>query len=75
MTFEQCVIECARNQELIQGFDRLTGTNLQLRGAPIEIMIDEATGRLSDDVRRFVSFVDEWIWTPLLEGERKSHEI
>jgi hypothetical protein len=72
MTFEQCVIECARNQELIKGFDRLAGTNLQLCGAPIEIMIDEATGRLSDDVRRFVSFVDEWIWTPLLEGEEKT---
>ena len=69
MTFEQCVMECARNKELIAGFDRLSGTNLQLRGAPIELMIDEATGRLSDDVARFITFVYEWIW-PFIDEEK-----
>lgn len=72
MTFEQCVMKCAANKELIQQFDRLAGTNLQLHGAPIELAIDKATGKLADDVRRFVSFVDEWIWTPLVESQEQT---
>jgi hypothetical protein len=43
MTFEECIIECAKNQELIKEFDRLVGTNLQLKGAPIELAVDKAT--------------------------------
>lgn len=70
MTFQECVTTCAANPELIANFDRLAGTNLQRKGLPIEVAIDKATGKLDDDLRRFVQFVDEWIWTPLvMEGE------
>jgi hypothetical protein len=41
-TPEQCVLEWARNKELVAQFERLTGVNLQLRGASIELMVDEA---------------------------------
>lgn len=66
MTFEKCLMECAANQELIKQFDRLRGTNLQMKGAPVELMVDEASGRLADDVGKFVSFVFECIYLPVM---------
>lgn len=68
MNFEQCVTECAKNQELIQQFDRLAGTNLQLKGAPIELAVDKATGKLNDDLQKFSYFVWEFVWVPLCEA-------
>lgn len=67
MTFEECVMECAKNQELVKEFDRLAGTNLQLKGAPIELAIDKATGKLADDLQSFVAFVWECVWSRLIE--------
>jgi hypothetical protein len=65
MNFEQCVMECARHPELIQQFDRLRGTNLQMKGAPIDLMVDQATGRLADDVSLFITFVYDVVWSRL----------
>lgn len=62
MTFYECVIECSNNKELVQQFDRLASTNLQRRGAPIILMVDEATGKLADDWLKFIKFVDDVIW-------------
>jgi hypothetical protein len=45
MTFEECVLDCAANKELVYEFDRLTGHNLSMKGSPIVLMIDEATGK------------------------------
>lgn len=63
MTFTECVMECAGNSELVAEFDRLSGSNLSLKGAKIELMIDEATGRLNAELAMFVSFVYERVWT------------
>ena len=65
MTFYGCLMECARNQELIKEFDRLRGTNLSLRGSPIEIEIDKSTGKLDSDLKLFVDFVWECVWRRL----------
>ena len=63
MSFTDFVQHCAANRELFDQFDRLTGSNLSLRGAPIELAIDKATGKLADDCGRFVAFVYECIWS------------
>lgn len=67
MTFPDCVLECSRNRDLIAQFDRLTGSNLSLKGAPIELMVDEATGKLADDVRQFTAFVYDVVWLTLIK--------
>lgn len=63
MTFKECVMYCAGNKTLVSEFDRLRGTNLSLLGNPIELMVDEATGKLNDELELFCDFVYECIWT------------
>ena len=65
MTFNECVLYCAENKELIENFDRLRGTNLSRRGSPIELMIDDSTGRLQHDLSLFCAFVFEFVWIRL----------
>ena len=56
-TFYECLMYCAGNKELIKEFDRLSGSNLSLQGPPINFMIDEATGKLKEDLTLFCDFV------------------
>lgn len=67
MTFHDCVIACAGQAELVAEFDRLTGHNLSLKGSPLDLEIDKATGRLEEGMRDFVGFVYECIWARLPE--------
>ncbi len=71
MTFEGCVAVAAANKELVAEFDRLNGSNLSRKGLAIELAVDDATGRTEDDVRKFIDFVWECIYTrlPEVEGE------
>lgn len=59
MTFDQAVLRCAANTELVTQFDRLNGTNLSRKGSPIELAIDDASGRTNADLAKFVDFVAE----------------
>jgi hypothetical protein len=63
ITFIECLEMCIDNRSLLKQFDRLNGTNLSLKGLPIEIEIDKASGRLDDDFLKFVEFVWEYIFT------------
>ena len=73
MTFADAVVECARNDQFVAEFNRLTGSNLsfQDRRAPIEIMIDESTGYPhpfkcdKSELHTFFDFVYEFIWLRL----------
>jgi hypothetical protein len=65
MTFPECVSYCAKNQELVSNFDRLQGRNLSRKGSPIELMIDDSTGRFEADMKAFSEFVYEMVWTRL----------
>jgi len=56
LTFASCLQSCVGNQELVSNFDRLKGTNLSLRGAPIDLAIDRAVGRLDAEIESFVEF-------------------
>lgn len=67
MTFNECVLSCASNMELVKEFDRLHGTHLSSINTrkPIEKMIDEASGRDKDALEKFVSFVYNCVWLRL----------
>jgi hypothetical protein len=67
MSFEDIVLKAIETPELVAEFDRLAGTNLQKKGSPLDRMIDDATGRNSDELEMFVSFVFGCIWLPLVE--------
>jgi hypothetical protein len=68
--FLQCLREAAANKELVAQFDRLTGSNLSMRGAPIELEIDRTTGRQREELRRFAEFVRDAVYLPLVGGSR-----
>jgi len=57
-----CVLAAINEPELVKEFDRLKGTNLSQNGTPIELMIDESTGRLEHDFNEFVEFVRDVIY-------------
>lgn len=63
-SFAHVVRICAENRQLIAEFDRLTGANLSMKGTPINLMIDDATGKLQHDVAQFVDFVHDYVWVP-----------
>jgi hypothetical protein len=57
LTFLACVEATAVNAELVAEFDRLQHTNLSRHGAPLELAIDDATGRTSEEIAGFLRFV------------------
>lgn len=74
MTFFDCLMECAKTPKLVAEFNRLTGRHVgeKLARSPFEEMIDKATGyeqvltaQQDDDLRAFVEFCHEFVWTRL----------
>jgi len=63
VTFYQCIMECAGIPEFISNYDRLRGTNLSCKGHPINVLVDEATGRLQTELEAFIEFVWEYVFT------------
>ena len=69
ITFEECVRATLANLEFVREYDRLRGTNLSCRGTGLDLMIDEASGRMEADVREFMAFVHAHVWLPLVLSE------
>ena len=65
MTFNECLIVCAGQKELVSEFDRLAGTSLGENKSPINQMIDEATGKERADIVKFIEFVYDCVWLRL----------
>lgn len=61
--FHACLLQSIETQELVQQFDRLHGHNLTRRGSPLDIKIDEATGRIEAGVRDFAGFVYHFVYS------------
>lgn len=74
MTFEECLLHCAGSKELVEQFDRLTGSNLSMKGSPIELMVDRASGRTNAEIDAFVGFVHEFVWLPLIGGDGRNEQ-
>lgn len=60
-----CCEFCAAKPEFVAEFDRLTGSDLAQMGAPINVMIDHATGKFDADAAKFIDFVRETVWERL----------
>ena len=56
VSFASILHAAAANPVLVKEFDRLAGCDLSKRGAPINSMIDEATGKYEDDMKKFIQF-------------------
>jgi hypothetical protein len=65
LTFLGCVLRSLDNDELVAHFDRLTGRNVGRKGSPLDLVIDEATGRQADDLDAFITFVRDVVWDRL----------
>lgn len=70
VSFYECLMTNAATTGLVAEFDRLHRTNLLQRGTPIERMIDKATGRMNQDVEKFIDFVWEFVFLRF-SGEEK----
>ncbi len=47
---------CVTNKEMLAQYDRLRGTNLSCSGAPMDLLIDQSTGRLEAEALPFFEF-------------------
>jgi hypothetical protein len=63
LRFMTCVGAALGNMDLLREFDRLKGTTLVSRRAPIEVMVDQATGKQDADIQAFLRFVWNDIFT------------
>lgn len=65
VTLEDCVYECLNNPDFMREYDRMRGTNLSLRGTPLDLAIDKASGRLESEARQFMADVADIVWSRL----------
>lgn len=54
VSFEQCLYTCVNDKEFVASFDALMGTNLSLKGSPLDLLIDVESGRLDSDIEKFI---------------------
>lgn len=73
MTFEEVVMESYKNDELIEQYNRLTGSTLKRKKSSIYQLIDEATGKEEAELKGFISFVDEYVFHPLVVNDIQSN--
>lgn len=65
ISFETCLMEAAKNKELVQQFDRLHGANLSFKGSSLELAIDKSSGRTDAEIQKFIEFVDKYVYQTL----------
>lgn len=63
-TFSTALSESARNKELIKQFERFAGMKM-MATAPIDMMVDKATGFGDYRLKQFIYFVYDFIWSRL----------
>lgn len=68
MTFQDCCVHCAGDQELVQQFNRLTGHHMGEPSSPFDAAIDAACNydKDKDAFPDFIAFVHDCIWKPLI---------
>lgn len=57
LCYLDCLYVALASRDLVAEFDRLTSANLSGRGAPIDILVDESSGRLDHEFKEFAWFV------------------
>lgn len=54
--FFVCLKEVLETEGLVENFNRLYGASLGVHKQPIELMVDQATGKANDDMSKFIDF-------------------
>tara|TARA_R110001583_G_scaffold42169_1_gene134101 strand:+ start:2595 stop:2834 length:240 start_codon:yes stop_codon:yes gene_type:complete len=72
MNYNQALLYAANLPALVAQFDRLNGSNLSMNGSPLDLSIDKASGRQTEEVKAFIQFFDKFIWEPALSVDRAS---
>ena len=65
ITLEVCVNEAYAVDDFVKEFNRLNNASLK-SGNDLYSMIDSATGKTKDDLKKFIEIVDICIYQPLL---------
>lgn len=65
VTFAECLVVAISTQDFVAQFDRIHGSNLLRRGSPLDLAIDDSTGRYDADAAAFEAFVREYVWDRL----------
>lgn len=74
VTFLDCLMAAAGKPEFVENYDRLNGTNLSRKGSPIELAIDDASGRVEAELAGFINFVHDAVWLRLPAEVRSGGE-
>lgn len=75
VSFSQCLQEVSKNKDFLKQIDRLTGSNLSRKGAPLDLLIDEATGRTRLDLQTLIHFAYEYVWLTLKPSVRGQMDV
>jgi hypothetical protein len=68
----ECLVVASGTPELVKEFDRLTGHNLSRNGSPLDLAIDDATGRTEDGAKDFINFVRECVFERIQKEKANS---
>lgn len=60
----EAVFQCYDNDDFVEEYNRLTKSKIKENKNPIEYMIDEATGKSSAELNKFIGFVQEYVVVP-----------
>lgn len=68
MDYKKAFLESLTKKELVDNYDRLTGSSLgevlkAMKGGGINYEIDVATGRAKEEILKFDKFFNEFIWS------------
>jgi len=61
--------------DLVAEFDRLAGTDVAARAAPLNRAIDVASGRAEADLQRFLAFAKDALWDRLDNATRDAIRV
>lgn len=70
--FADVLRTCLADDALVTQFDRLTKSNLRLDGAPVNVAVDLAWGRIEGELRRFAAFVYDAVWLRCRREEERA---
>lgn len=67
MKFEEIVMECFDNKEFVSEYNRITGSSIRQQKLSIYQLIDQVTGKEEEELKKFISFVDEYVYQPVFD--------
>lgn len=66
-SLEECCATAIQTEGFVENYDRITGSHFGslAKRSPLDAMIDQATGRETEEAAKFCAFVAETVWSRL----------